>query len=147
MLYVARFASTHCSPRRTVETFELPVLSITRTSTMFACGAIPAYSPPDAVPSPAARPATCVPCPPGSPSGVVETVGDAAVKSMAATIRPARSGCDATPLSTTAMPTPLPVSPAAQTDGAPVSMMPGVSATGPPQDVSAVARSAESREM
>src|SRR5213594_2140933 len=93
MLYAFRFARTHCNPRRIVDTFELPVASMTRTLMMFARGATPVYAPPESVPSPATRPATCVQCPPGSPVEVLDTVGDAVVKSIDATMRPARSGC------------------------------------------------------
>ena len=60
---------------------------------------------------------------------MVDTVGDALVKSIDATMRPARSGCGYTPLSTIATPTPWPVMPSCdQTCGALTSRIPGVRA-------------------
>jgi len=73
-------------PAKIVESVAWPLVSITRTLTMFACGATPVHMPCEAVPSPAIRPATCVPWPPGSP------VECSPVKSTRATILPARSG-------------------------------------------------------
>src|SRR2546430_2008038 len=103
-----------------VETFVEPDAPITRTSIRFAPGATPAYAPPEAVPSPATRPATCVPCPPGSAGGTRAAPLPPLVKATAATIRPPRAGSGPVPLSRIAEPTPLPVTPSWRQDsGAP----------------------------
>src|SRR5579875_2158320 len=106
---------TQSIPSITVAIVVAPLAPATLTGTRPAPGASPLYRPPEVAPSPAIRPATKVPCPYWSLSGLPPPVRSTPDSSL-----PAKSGSGSMPVSTTATLTPEPESPLAQSWVAPV---------------------------
>src|SRR4051794_10375274 len=106
MPYLSLNDTTHWIAARTPLTSAEPSRPAIFTERIFALGATPLYWPPDAAPLPAIRPARNVPCPYESAqllSPEKLTHGAVVVPSASVctcTMRPARSGMLATPVST-----------------------------------------------
>ncbi len=110
-------SAAHCMPAMTQESWPEPSAPPrTLPTNRSAPGATPLLSPPEAAPEPTIVPATCVPCP------LTSVTASPGTKLAVPSIRPAKSGwLTSMPVSSTATLTPLPVYPAAQASGAPIS--------------------------
>ncbi len=107
--------AAHSMPARIQDSCPLPLSLSTLPMASWAPGATPFSRPSEAAPVPATVDATWVPCPARS---VISSPG---TNTADAPIWPARSGwVGSTPVSRTATRTPAPVSPLAQTAGAPI---------------------------